>query len=124
MKGHILVREEIFLSEQLGLEEFVNSLELVARRLLDVCEEDKLLGIGIATFGPFSGESKVLGNVAACPALDYFDIRKFFAENFALLFNYGCHLCPRTPRNLVQYAPDHGSFTIRCRRRNRIRNRI
>ena len=84
LKGHILVREEIFLSEQLGLEEFVNSLELVARRLLDVCEEDKLLGIGIATFGPFSGESKVLGNVAACPALDYFDIRKFFAENFAL----------------------------------------
>jgi len=84
LKGHILVREEIFLNERLGLEEFTHSLELIAGRLLGVCEEEKLLGVGIATFGPFSGESGILGKVAACPALDYFDIRKFFAENFAL----------------------------------------
>ncbi|MFA6929791.1 MAG: ROK family protein [Lentisphaeria bacterium] len=84
LKGHIIVREEIFLGEQLGIEEFIHSLELVAKRLLSVCEEEKLLGIGIATFGPFSGESGILGNVAACPALDYFNIRKFFENNFAL----------------------------------------
>jgi len=84
LKGHILVREEIFLSEQLGIEEFIHSIELVAERLLGACEKEKLLGVGIATFGPFSGESGVLGNVAACPALDYFDIRKFFEDNFAL----------------------------------------
>ena len=113
LKGHILVREEIFLSEQLGLEEFVHSLELVARRLLDVCEEDKLLGIGIATFGPFSGESKVLGNVAACPALDYFDIRKFFAENFALAVQITDATYARALYEIwFNHAPARGSFLL------------
>ncbi len=113
LKGHILVREEIFLSEQLGIEEFIQSLELVAKRLLAVCEEEKLLGVGIATFGPFSGESGILGKVAACPALDYFDIRKFFEDNFALSAQITDATYARALYEIwFNHAPDRGSFLL------------
>ncbi len=113
LKGHILVREEIFLSERLGIEEFVYSLELVTKRLLGVCEEEKLLGVGIATFGPFSGESGILGNVAACPALDHFDIRKFFEENFALAPQITDATYARALYEIwFNRAPAHGSFLL------------
>jgi len=113
LKGRILVREEIFLSERLGIEEFVHSMELVARRLLDACEEEKLLGVGIATFGPFSGESRILGNVAAYPALTYFDIQKFFEENFALTVQIADATYARALHEIwFNHAPDHGSFLL------------
>ncbi|MGI6353926.1 MAG: ROK family protein [Lentisphaeria bacterium] len=113
LKGRILVREEVFLSEQLGIEEFVHSMELVARRLLDACEEEKLLGVGIATFGPFSGESRILGNVAAFPALDYFDIRKFFEDNFALTVQIADATYARALHEIwFNHAPERGSFLL------------
>ncbi|NMA43167.1 MAG: ROK family protein [Oligosphaeraceae bacterium] len=113
LKGHILVREEIFLSEQLGIEEFIHSMELVTRRLLDACEEEKLLGVGIATFGPFSSESRVLGNVAAYPALDYFDIRKFFEGKFALTVQVADATYARALHEIwFNHAPDRGSFLL------------
>ena len=113
LKGRILVREEIFLSERLGIEEFVHSMELVARRLLDACEEEKLLGVGIATFGPFSGESRILGNVAAYPALTYFDIQKFFEENFALTVQIADATYARALHEIwFNHAPEHGSFLL------------
>lgn len=84
LQGHILLREEIFLSDRLKREEFIYSLEQVAGRLLSACDPQQLLGVGIATFGSFADESKVLGTVVAYPALDNFNIRKMFEEKFAI----------------------------------------
>jgi N-acetylglucosamine repressor len=113
LKGHVLVREEIFLSEQLEIEEFIHSIELVAGRLLALCEKEKLLGVGIATFGPFSGEGRVLGNVATCPALDYFDVRKFFEEHFALTPQIADATYARALYEIwFNQAPAQGSFLL------------
>lgn len=85
LKGKVLIREQIHLSGKLTRQEFVDSLETIARRLLESCEKEKLLGIGIASFGSFSGEDKILENVAAYPALEKFDIGKFFVEKFGIV---------------------------------------
>ncbi len=85
LRGKIIVREQIFLSGELTRKEFVDALEMIARRLLDACERAKLLGVGVATFGPFSSEGKILESVAAYPALDKFDIGSFFAEEFGIV---------------------------------------
>lgn len=85
LKGRIIVREEIFLSGNQSKKEFIDSLSMVTERLLNSCEREKLLGVGIATFGSFSGENKILENVAAYPALEKFDIGKFFFKEFGIV---------------------------------------
>ncbi len=82
LRGNIIVREQIFLSGKHSRDEFVDALELLAGRLLDAAEPKKLLGIGVATFGCFSGEKKILEGVASYPALEKFDLDGFFRKKF------------------------------------------
>ncbi len=84
LKGRVLVREKIFLNDNPTKEEFLNSLELVSGSLLKSCEQEKLLGVGIVTFGPFSGENKILERVTSYPTLDKFNISEFFEEKFKI----------------------------------------
>ena len=82
LKGHIIVREQIFLSKDQSRKEFTQALELLTGRLLNSCDRKKLLGIGIATFGAFSGENKILEDVTSYPALEKFNIEEFFCRKF------------------------------------------
>jgi predicted NBD/HSP70 family sugar kinase len=77
LKGNVLVRERALLSTERTREEFETSLGTIAARLFGACEEAECLGIGIASFGSFSGSDKILENVAAYPALETFDIAGF-----------------------------------------------
>ncbi|MDD5728296.1 MAG: ROK family protein [Victivallales bacterium] len=85
LKGRIITREQVFLSSERTRNEFVKALELVTGRLLNSCDSRKLLGIGIATFGPFSGKNKILGEATSYPALKKFNIREFFTEEFDIV---------------------------------------
>jgi predicted NBD/HSP70 family sugar kinase len=85
LMGRIIVREQIFLSKDQSKKEFTQALELLTGRLLNSCKRTNLLGIGIATFGAFSGENKILEDVTSYPALEKFNIKEFFAEKFDIV---------------------------------------
>ena len=85
LQGSIIIREQVFLSKERSKEEFIKALRLVTSRLLNSCDSHKLLGIGIATFGSFSGENKILEGVTSYPALKNFNIRSFFEQEYGII---------------------------------------
>ena len=84
LKGNVLVRERALLSADRTRDEFVESLHAIVSRLLDSISREKLLGVGVASFGLFAGREKVLENVAAYPAIVGFDIPGFFEHEFGI----------------------------------------
>jgi predicted NBD/HSP70 family sugar kinase len=48
------------------------------------CDKHSVLGIGGAGFGSFSGEEKILENVASFPELENFDINQFFKTRYSI----------------------------------------
>ena len=85
LKGRIIVREQVFLSSERTRSEFIKALELLVGRLLNSCTREKLLGVGIAAFGAFSGGNKILEEVSSYPALKNFNIGEFFVEKFGIV---------------------------------------
>lgn len=85
IKGKIIVREQVFFRGIKTGKEFLDTLTLITDRLLNSCEREKLLGIGIATFGTFSGKEKILENVAQFPSLEKFDIKSFFQKKYSII---------------------------------------
>jgi len=85
LKGAILVREQVFLRDNVTREEFLEALSTVTNGLLKSCSKEKLLGIEIAAFGTFSGENKVLDTVAGLPTIEDLDLADFFnSMNFGV----------------------------------------
>jgi len=84
LKGRIIIREQVFLSRERTKEEFIKALKIVSSRLLNSCSKEKLLGVGIATFGALSGKSKILEDVTSYPALKNLNISDFFVKSFGI----------------------------------------
>jgi predicted NBD/HSP70 family sugar kinase len=84
LKGRIIVREQIIFKGVQSGRDFLDALISLANRLLAACDRQKLLGIGIAAFGTFSDENRVLENVVQLPDLEKFDLKKFFKETYGI----------------------------------------
>jgi predicted NBD/HSP70 family sugar kinase len=84
LKGQIIVREQVIFKGGQSSRDFLNTLITLSDRLLAACDRQKLLGIGIAAFGTFSDDNKILENVAQLPELEKFDLKKFFKQKYGI----------------------------------------
>lgn len=84
LKGKIIIREQIFFSEKKSRDEFINGLKLITDRLIKSCGDKKPLGIGVAAFGTFSGEDKILETTVNFPAISGINLPEFFETNYSI----------------------------------------
>lgn len=82
LQGGISVREQVFFDSELSQKELLKIAGGLVERLLSNADGDRLIGIGIGTFGMLPPEEKVITKATHFPAMEGLDMSGFFMKEF------------------------------------------
>jgi predicted NBD/HSP70 family sugar kinase len=82
LSGEIKVREQVFFDSNVSQKELIHIVDQLVDRLLGFCNQDKLLGIAISTYGVLSPDDKIVRLAADFPALQGIDFNAHFLDAF------------------------------------------
>ncbi|MCK4983713.1 MAG: ROK family protein [Victivallaceae bacterium] len=82
LSGKILLRDQVRFSVDIESDELMACLDEVTDRLLAEVPKDERLGVGVATFGHFHHDSRIIEKAAGFHAIEHTDIEKHFIKKF------------------------------------------
>lgn len=83
--GNIVFQEKIYLSEQHSQNIFLKNLKQLCNNLIAECPEKRFMGLGMATFGIYDPENKIISKAEYLDAVCGINFEDFFVENFNIL---------------------------------------
>jgi len=84
LAGKIVLRRQVHYKADITQIKFLALLKKISKNLFNDIAGKKLIGIGIATFGPLDPRSKIISNTERFPAVNNLDLKEYFYKNFKL----------------------------------------
>ncbi len=82
LNGKLLFQKEIHFEAEIDQKKFLAHLEAMCRTLQHNVAAKRLLGIGVATFGPLSPGENILHHTRHLPAIENINMTEFFSQQF------------------------------------------